>query len=303
MSRRRLGIIITHPIQYHVPLYRYMAACSTIEPVVFFLTDHGLAESFDPGFGRVIKYDVLLLAGYEYQLVRSYRLRRSPPGSVGPFSPSLPKLIRRSDIDALPVHGYNYISHWLAYATAVCSHIPYLLRNDSQPDRTDRHSAKRMVKRGLIRPLVRGAAACLVTGADNSQFYRSYGARPDRMLLAPYSVDTDRFAESGATGRVRRSIMLERLGLDPNLPVIMFAGKFQSWKRPADMVLAVDKLRTPANLILNGDGPLRPDIKQLAARRLWMRALGFVNQQETGEWYGAADLFVLASSREPWGSP
>src|ERR1700683_2231602 len=122
MNRRRLGIIVTHPIQYQVPLYRYMAAYSTIEPVVFFLTEHGLTESFDPGFGRVIKYDVPLLAGYEYQVVRSYRLRQSPPASVGPFNPSLPKLIRRSGIDALLVHGYNCISHWLACATAVYSH-------------------------------------------------------------------------------------------------------------------------------------------------------------------------------------
>ncbi len=53
MSRKRLGIIVTHPIQYQVPLYRYMTARSNVEPVVFFLTEHGLAESFDPGFGRV----------------------------------------------------------------------------------------------------------------------------------------------------------------------------------------------------------------------------------------------------------
>jgi glycosyltransferase involved in cell wall biosynthesis len=32
-----------------------------------------------------------------------------------------------------------------------------------------------------------------------------------------------------------------------------------------------------------------------------MRTLGFVNQREIAEWYGAADLFVLPSDREPWG--
>ena len=301
MSRIRLGIVVTHPIQYQVPLYRYMAACSTIEPVVFFLTEHGLAESFDPGFGRAIKYDIPLLGGYEYQVVRNYSLRPSHPAPNGAFNPSLPKLIRRSDVDALLVHGYNCISHWLAYVTAVCSHIPYLLRGDSRPDRTDRHSAKLILKRALIRPLVRRADACLAIGVDNRQFYRSYGAHPDRIFFAPYSTDTDRFAESGATGQVRRSIMLESLGLDPNVPVILFAAKLQPWKRPADVVMALDKLETPVNLIVIGDGPLRPDMEQLAARRPWMRALGFVNQQEIAEWYGATDLFVLPSSREPWG--
>ena len=301
MSRRRLGIIVTHPIQYQVPLYRYMATCSTIEPVVFFLTEHGLAESFDPGFGRVVKYDVPLLGGYEYRVVRNYSLRPSSSAPGGAFNPSLPKLIRRSHVDSLLVHGYSCISHWLAYATAVCSHIPYLLRGESRPDRTDRHSAKLIVKRALIRPLVRRAGACLAIGAENRQFYRSYGAHPDRIFFAPYSADTERFAGSGAIGQSRRSIMLESLGLDPNLPVILFAAKLQPWKRPADVVMAMDKLETPANLIVIGDGPLRPDIEQLAARRRWMRTLGFVNQQEIAEWYGATDLFVLPSSREPWG--
>src|SRR5664280_2776624 len=32
-----------------------------------------------------------------------------------------------------------------------------------------------------------------------------------------------------------------------------------------------------------------------------MRVLCFVNQAEIAEWYGAADLFVLPSDREPWG--
>jgi glycosyltransferase involved in cell wall biosynthesis len=95
--------------------------------------------------------------------------------------------------------------------------------------------------------------------------------------------------------------MLESLGLDPSFPVILFAAKLQPWKRPADVVMAMDKLETPANLIVIGDGPLRPDIEQFAARRPWMRTLGFVNQREIAEWYGASDLFVLPSSREPWG--
>ena len=29
--------------------------------------------------------------------------------------------------------------------------------------------------------------------------------------------------------------------------------------------------------------------------------IGFVNQGEIAKWYGAADLFVLPSEREPWG--
>jgi glycosyltransferase involved in cell wall biosynthesis len=63
----------------------------------------------------------------------------------------------------------------------------------------------------------------------------------------------------------------------------------------------MDRLENLANLVVIGDGPLRPAVEKLASERSWMRTLGFVNQGEIAEWYGAADLFVLPSDREPWG--
>jgi glycosyltransferase involved in cell wall biosynthesis len=95
--------------------------------------------------------------------------------------------------------------------------------------------------------------------------------------------------------------MLESLGLEPEIPLVLFAAKLQSWKRPVDVVMAMDQLEHPASLIVIGDGILRPDMEELACERQWMRMLGFVNQGEIAEWYGAADLFVLPSDREPWG--
>src|SRR5664280_3892135 len=198
MSRARLGIVVTHPIQYQVPLFRHLAARSSVEPLVFFLSEHGLGESFDPGFGRAVKYDVPLLGGYEHRMVRN----RSPKPAVdtpwGTFNPSLPALIRRSHVDALLVHGYSNISHWLAYATAGGSGIPYLLRGESRPDQGGVHGAKMMVKRRLIQPLVRNAGACLAIGEENREFYSPYGAQPDRIFFAPYSVDTEHFFMAGA---------------------------------------------------------------------------------------------------------
>jgi glycosyltransferase involved in cell wall biosynthesis len=158
-----------------------------------------------------------------------------------------------------------------------------------------------MVKHALVQPLVRHADACLAIGDANRRFYSAYGARSDRIFFAPYSVDSHRFSAAGTIGRGRRTSMLKSLGLAPESPVVLFAAKLQWWKRPADVVLAMDQLDHPANLIVIGDGPLRPEMEQLAARRPWMKTLGFVNQSEIAEWYGAADLFALPSSREPWG--
>lgn len=301
MSRALLGIVVTHPIQYQVPLFRYLAAQSSIEPLVFFLSDHGVTESFDPGFGRTVKYDVPLLDGYDHRMVRNRSPKPTVTSSWGLFNPSLPTLIRRSHVDALLVHGYSHISHWLAYAAAVGSKVPYLLRGESRPDHRSLHGVKKVAKRALVRPLVGNAGACLAIGEQNRRFYSSYGAPPGRIFFAPYSVETDRFAAVGAIGRANRASMLGSLDLEPDVPLVLFAAKLQPRKRPADVVAAIDRLDGPVNLIIIGDGPLRAEMEKLAAQRPWIRMLGFVNQSKIAEWYGVADLFVLPSDFEPWG--
>lgn len=301
MSRARLGIVVTHPIQYQVPLYRFLASESSIEPLVFFLSRHGLTESFDPGFGRAIKFDLPLLGDYEHVIVRNLSPKPSVGTPWGVFNPSLPTQIRKGHIDAILIHGYSNVSHWLAYATAHLSGIPYMLRGESRPDEGRKPSIKRMAKRSLLRPLVKNAAACLAIGQENRTFYMSYGARERQLFFAPYSVDTDRFSAAGFRGRSCRPSMISSLGLEPDTPLVLFAAKLQPWKRPIDVIMAIDKLDRPVNLLLIGDGPLRPDVEQLKSQRPWMRTLGFMNQGDIAKWYGAADLFVLPSSREPWG--
>jgi glycosyltransferase involved in cell wall biosynthesis len=303
VNRPKLGIVVTHPIQYQVPLYRCLTERSVVEPLVFYLTDHGVTESFDPGFGRPVRFDVPLLDGYAYRMVPGRGLGSGRPWDA--FAPSLPALIRRSGVDAVLVHGYNLLSHWLAYATAVGTGVPYLVRCESRLDMGITRGAKAAAKHALIRPLVRHAGGCLAIGSRNRAFYQGYGARQDQVFFAPYSVDDGHFREAGAEGRARRAAMLAGLGLDPGVPLVLFAAKLQPWKRPADVVMALDKLNhergRPANLVVIGDGPLRPALGELAASRPWMRLLGFVNQSEVARWCGAADLFVLPSSREPWG--
>jgi glycosyltransferase involved in cell wall biosynthesis len=301
MIRSRLGIVVSHPIQYQVPLYRYLAARTSVEPVVLFLSEHGLKESFDRGFGRSLKFDIPLTGGYEYEVLPNRSIKPDVGTPWGAFNPALPKVIKHSRVDIVLVHGYSNLSHWLAYATAACRGIPYMLRGESRPDGKSVPTYRRAVKRALIRPLIQHAGACLAIGTLNKDFYVSYGAQPHQIFHAPYSVDTERFTRAGELGRARRTLLLESLDLAPELPLVLFAAKLQPRKAPLDLVKAMDELDRPANLVVIGDGPLRGDLERLVADRPWMRTLGFVNQAAIAQWYGAADVFVLPSRHEPWG--
>jgi glycosyltransferase involved in cell wall biosynthesis len=53
-----------------------------------------------------------------------------------------------------------------------------------------------------------------------------------------------------------RDAALQELGLDPSLPTLLHVSLMRPVKRPKDLLLAFEQLKTPANLVMVGGGPL-----------------------------------------------
>jgi glycosyltransferase involved in cell wall biosynthesis len=299
-DKLRLLVVSTHPIQYQVPLYRHLAASDTVQLQVGFLTDFGVKSSFDPGFGRQIAYDIPLTDGYDHSFLSTGNVEYPGRWSV-PWRPLL-CLLSPQRWDAVVVQGYSTLAAWATCLVAQARGIPYLMRGETQllTDQA-RPAWRRRLKRLVLGPLLRRAGACLAIGSDNARFYASYGVARERIVVAPYSVDTEFFAASGHEGRERRVELLGQVGLDPTLPTVCLAAKLQPYKRPLDVLAAVARMRQRVNLLLIGEGPLRREVEAQAQRLPSARVLGFVNQSEIGQWYGASEVIVLSSSWEPWG--
>ena len=298
----RLAILASHPIQYQVPLFRALTNSRRVDLEVLFLSEFGVEPTFDPGFGRVIRFDVPLTEGFAHHFVPKLGPADKINPPLGLVNPSLVRHLRSGKYDAVMVQGYAQVSDWIAFASAATSDVRLLLRGDSlDPSAAEEASWRWRLKHRMLAPVVRRADACLVIGQRNAEFYRRMGARPDQMVSAPYSVDNTYFAEGGAVGRQGRRTRLEELGLDPEIPVVLFAAKLIPCKRVLDLVAAMDHLGSAVSLVVIGDGAQREAVARLAAQRRWMRALGFVNQGELSAWYGASDIVVLPSDQEKWG--
>ena len=63
----KVGIFATHPVQYHVPLWRGLAMANELEVKVFYFSDQGVAGKIDPGFGQAVTWDVPLMDGYDHE--------------------------------------------------------------------------------------------------------------------------------------------------------------------------------------------------------------------------------------------
>src|SRR6266550_8505019 len=62
--RTRIAVLNSHPIQYFAPLYAYLNAAPDLEVTALYLSDFSVRGGTDAGFGRPVRWNFDLLAGY-----------------------------------------------------------------------------------------------------------------------------------------------------------------------------------------------------------------------------------------------
>jgi glycosyltransferase involved in cell wall biosynthesis len=298
----RVACLVSHPIQYQAPLFRYIAARPGIELTVFFLSDLSVHAYRDAGFGVDVKWDVPLLDGYRHEFlprVGSW----SGLSFWRPWTFGLRARLRRGRFDALWVHGYAHRGCLAGIAAAKSLNIPVMLRGESNLLSETDDALKLGVKRIAMLALLRTIDAVLAIGRLNREYYLHYGVEPARIFPMPYAVDNEFFRTAADRARPNRERLRAELGLKPGRAVILFASKMQLHKRAADLLEAYARLSPEAYLVFAGDGEERAHLER-RARELKLdsiRFIGFRNQSELPSLYDLCDVFVLPSDHEPWG--
>lgn len=291
-----VAVVATHPIQYQVPLYRYLTGHG-LSVEVFFLCDQGLRPRLDVEFGRPVAWDIPLLDGYVHHFVPSMNRSPSPSRFLGLVNPGVLAGITPHRFSAVLVHGYRSFSVLMAMAGSRLRRLPVLYRAESN----GLEPTSRLRRRVLAAGLRSMTSAVLPIGTLNDRFYHSLGIPPCRRFLVPYAVDNERFQ---IASQISRSEARERAGIDATGPVVLFSGKLVPWKQP-QMLLEAFATAAPSNarLVFVGTGALEDELRSAAARRMPGRVsfLGFVNQMTMPLVYRSADVLVLPSSHEPWG--
>ena len=305
VSPYRVGCLISHPIQYQVPLFRHLSRNPAIDLTVFFYSDLSLHKYHDPGFGVDVSWDVPLLGGYKHvflpALGDSTRLSFSHPISRG-----LVREFRRSSIEALWVCGYAHNVCLRAIAVAKLLGIKVLFYGDPHDGGPHEYSPrKEAIKRRVLPPLFRLIDGFLATATANARYYQRYGVPAERIFLSPYCADNDFFREKCVQAHSRREVLRAELGFEENRPIILYASKLQRRKRPLDLVeayvrLSVDGAEPLPYLLFIGDGEEREALQNRIAQLRWtsIRLLGFRNQTELPGLFDLCDVFVLPSERE-----
>jgi 1,2-diacylglycerol 3-alpha-glucosyltransferase len=191
------------------------------------------------------------------------------------------------------------------------SGIPAVVMSDSTVWDYERFFGKEWVKRKLLRL----AAAGFVAGTPHAEYLQKLGMAPDRVFPGYDAVDNDHFRQGADAARRQEVELRKKHALPQNY--FLASARFVEKKNLARLIQAyatyrarstnVGNGKSPAEaweLVLLGDGPLRPELcSQIAALGLKEHVFmyGFKQYAELPVFYGLARAFIHASTTEQWG--
>jgi D-inositol-3-phosphate glycosyltransferase len=147
-------------------------------------------------------------------------------------------------------------------------------------------------------------ADCIIaaTSDERMQMIRSCGATASQIEVIPCGVDLKLFVPQ------ERLQARKQLGLQPNLPVLLFAGRLDPFKGPDLLLRAATLMEQEAQIVIVGgklDGDKDLQTLQTLASELnisqRVHFLGARPQQELPLLYSAADVTVVPSYHESFG--
>ncbi|MEZ0216417.1 MAG: glycosyltransferase family 4 protein [Rariglobus sp.] len=294
----RLAIVLSHPVQYYSPWFRWLAGREGLHLRVFYLWNSGVTPTRDHQFKHTFAWDVDLLSGYDHEFVPNVARAPGSHHFGGLHNPSLRQRLRTWAPDAILLFGYAYRTHLGLFLRPPA---PLVFRGDSH---LLGHPAPSWLKRTALRWLYSRCAAVTYVGQANLGYFRAFGVPASKLHFAPHCVDGARFARTPAIDaeahRLRDELRVT------GKKIVLFAGKFLPEKQPLRLLEAFIEI-APADsaLVFVGDGPQRLQLETLAATRpdLAIRFLPFANQSEMPVRYALADIFALPSIGlyETWG--
>jgi len=300
---KRLGVVISHPIQYYSPWFRHLAKLPKLELRVFYLNDQGQHQTQDPEFGKSFSWDIDLLSGYDYKFIPNVAKAPGTHHFFGLRNPNLHKEIENYSPHALLVFTYP---HWSLINLILRRPAPLIFRGDST---LLRPSPLKGLKRRALRCIYSRFSAFLPVGQANAAYFRHCGVPQEKLFPAPHCVDVEHFGPT--TGRLAEAAQLRAsLSIPTNATVLLFAGKFIPKKRPDLLLSAFLHIASEfpdAHLVFSGDGVLLPTLRSTLSEAETATAqrvhfLPFANQSAMPARYLLGDCLILPSEwGETWG--
>lgn len=299
----RLAIVTSHPIQYNAPLFKLLTERRNIEVMVFYSWGKAAHEKkYDPGFGRVVDWDIPLLQGYPSQFLENVAPMPGSHHFKGIDNPGAVQQIDQWKPDAILLFGWSFKSH-LHLMRHYKGKIPVYFRGDSTL-LDDRPGLKSVLRRIFLRWVYRNVDTAFYVGTNNKKYFERNGLREDQLVLAPHAINNDFFGSEKERFEQEAKSWRMDLGIEADDIVFVFAGKLEQKKAPLLLHEAFTNCAFPAtvHLVFVGNGPQESELRE-RTQATNIHFVEFQNQTRMPVVYRLGDAVILPSMGpgETWG--
>jgi glycosyltransferase involved in cell wall biosynthesis len=289
--RPRVVILTEIIAPYRVPVFNALANRGEVDLHVIFLSET------DPSQRQweVLKDEIQ----FSYRVLPNFRRRLGTYNVL--LNRGLAAELARAAPDVILCGGYSYVASWQLLRWAQRRQVPVVLWSESNAsDFRAGYFPVEAAKRWFIHR----CAGYLAAGTSSRQYLLDFGVLPERIGIAPSTVDVPSFEARAAAARSSEAAYRAALHLPHRYFVsvgrlVPEKGVFVLLEAYASLE---ERLRREVGLVFVGDGPSRAALMARAAHLEGQVSFaGFVQPRELAPYYALSEAFVFPTFSDPWG--
>ena len=288
----KIGVLCTAPSAQMSAQYEALRGLGEFHFVMLFM----YGQEHNPAWGCKLPEGMeSVILPVPWYLPRRFR---------GRCNAKVSQVLDAHNCDALILHGYyDRLALWQAIHWCRRHGRPYLVRTDANIDK-EKSPLRRWWRKAAFGRNLTDAAAMLVIGEKNRQYYELFGGRPSQFFLAPWEVDYEPLETTLAAAAPQREATRERMGLRANEVVFVCVSRLLKLKGIGTVIEAVGRAAQkglPVRLLIVGEGPHRTALeRQISQTNAPATLCGNLSRGDVALALTASDVFVLASTCEAW---
>ena len=305
--KKRLAVLVTHPIQYFQPVFQELSKNSEVDTRVFFGCKAGANEYYDEEFEKFISWNSSPTSGFESQFITNGANISGLRGNAGCWKGiQAAQEIIKWGADNILIFAYT--PTFITAATLwlkVFGQRSLMLRADATDGAFKRNKFKKLARNILLPAYYLLFDLVIPIGSESEEHYKRKGVPERKRRKALFSSNVYFFEN-----RIREIRKLKPMSLDEKKrkQTISYIGKLSRRKGVLTLLSAIKSMSKEEimriKMVIVGSGELYENIKnQLKeVQELEYEIIGFVNQQEIVEYYAKSDTVVVPSiDGETWG--
>lgn len=299
-KRKKLAIVVSHPIQHFCPLYRSFSKNPNVDVKVFFATAIGYKQYQDKNFGLSVVWNNLKLEELNHVFLNGDALL---PSSKDLDAPTLVAELESFKPDGIITYGYFQKFQKRVHVWANGRKIPLFYISDAE-NKQYRPKWKKVIKFFYLHWYFKKINYFLTVGDENESYYKLYGVRPNRFIRMHYSLDIELYREAFLKKDEFRNQVRAQYKINSNDIVISVVGKLVEWKNQIHLIELLYRLehkQIKAHLFILGTGSQMEQLKEqstiLKINKTYFP--GFVDPLDLPKYYAATDIYIHPARIEP----